>query len=142
MPGFSEQHIFRVNQEDELPSVAREIARLLPEAGVVLFDGVMGAGKTTLIRELCKVLGVVDEVSSPTYSIVNEYLTKSGSRLYHFDLYRINNPEELLDIGIEEYLAQRALCLIEWPDRLGYLEPDNALRVCVEDCGQYRQISL
>lgn len=127
---------------DELPAAAMALAQHLPEHGAVLFYGEMGAGKTTLIKALCKALDVVDEVSSPTYALVNEYKTRSGRTVYHFDLYRLNEPEEALDIGFEEYLADDALSLIEWPERLGPYRPDAAFRVDVEDLLEYRQLTL
>jgi tRNA threonylcarbamoyladenosine biosynthesis protein TsaE len=138
----SAKHVFRAQQLDDLPHIAREVVQLLPASGVVLFEGAMAAGKTTFIRALCAELGVIDEVSSPTYALVNEYHTLSGVKVYHFDLYRIEDPGDLLNIGIEEYFVEEALSLVEWPDRLGYLMPENALVICVEDCGDYRQISL
>ncbi len=138
----SAKRVFRATRLDELPEIAAHVAQLMPAKGVVLLEGEMGAGKTTFIRALCKVLGVVDEVSSPTYSLVNEYHSASGVKVYHFDLYRLDDPSELLAIGVEEYFAEPALCLIEWPDRLGYLRPDDALVIGVEDCGDYREISL
>ncbi len=131
-----------VEQIDQLPAVAGDLIKHLPTSGAVLFYGEMGAGKTTLIKALCKALDVVDEVSSPTYALVNEYKTRSGHTIYHFDLYRLNDPEEVLDIGFEEYMADNALSLIEWPERLGPYRPDAALRVDVEDHGEYRRVSL
>jgi tRNA threonylcarbamoyladenosine biosynthesis protein TsaE len=138
----SAKRVFRATQLTELPEIAVHVAQLLPARGVILFEGEMGAGKTTFIRALCQVLGVVDEVSSPTYSLVNEYHSASGMKVYHFDLYRLHDPSELLAIGVEEYFTEPALCLIEWPDRLGYLRPNDAIVIGIEDCGDYREISL
>src|SRR5699024_1487679 len=89
-----------------------------------LFYGNVGAGKTTLIKSLAKELGVTDTISSPTFSLVNEHLTESGERLFHFDLYRIENIEEAYDIGIEDYLDSDAWIFIEWPDKIVSLLAD------------------
>ena len=86
----------------------------------------MGTGKTTFIAELCRQLGADDDFGSPTFSLVNEYRDSKGAPIYHFDLYRIESPEEVLDMGAEEYFNSGFLCLVEWPDRLGNLEPEGA----------------
>lgn len=83
-----------------------------------IFDGEMGAGKTTLIKSICKNLGVIDEVSSPTFSIVNEYKTVNGKTVYHFDFYRIKSIEEVYDMGVEDYFNSGNLCLVEWPEKI------------------------
>ena len=90
---------------------------------VLLFYGDMGVGKTTLIKEICKELGTDDITSSPTFSIVNEYITSNGDTIYHFDFYRLNNEEEAYNIGIEDYLYTDAWCLIEWPSLIKNLLP-------------------
>ncbi len=113
---------------DELDAVAHH---LLAEGGqlsasgqmVWLFEGEMGAGKTTLIKALCRALGVVSMVQSPTFSIVNEYTTHEGKSVYHFDCYRLRNEAEALDIGIEEYFDSGNYCFIEWPERITALWP-------------------
>ena len=91
----------------------------------LLFYGEMGVGKTTLIKELCKQLGSIDVVNSPTFSIVNEYEI-GGGLIYHFDLFRINNEEEALNFGIEDYLFSDQWIFIEWPEKLGVLLPENS----------------
>ncbi len=101
----------------DLPSVAAHIVDEM-QCPIILLLGSMGAGKTTLIKALCNVLRVVDEVSSPTYSLVNEYETEAGETIYHFDLYRLNSLEEALDFGVEEYLESENICLIEWPEKI------------------------
>ena len=102
----------------DLPVVAKEMLASLQEAPRVwLFRGQMGAGKTTLSKELLKQLGIDQNVQSPTFSLVNEYQTKSGETIYHFDLYRLKNIQEALAIGIEEYLDSGHICLIEWPEQ-------------------------
>ena len=125
-----------------LPDVARRVAQALPARGTVLIEGEMGAGKTTLIAALCAVWRVEDDVSSPTYALVNEYRTAAGGTVYHFDLYRLDDPEEALAIGIEEYFADDALSLVEWPERLGWLRPDDAWVLHIEDMEGLRTIRL
>ena len=100
---------------------------------VVLFNGLMGAGKTTFIKALCKSLGVQDITSSPTFSLVNEYKTPDEQRIYHFDLYRINAEVEALDMGIEEYLYSGNWCFIEWPEKIPNLLPLNVTTVNIRE---------
>lgn len=101
-------------QLKELDQVVNELKARLKESKIFLFIGEMGAGKTTLIKEFCKSLGVEEDVNSPTYAIVNEYPSKAGL-IYHFDLFRLKSTEEALDIGLENYLDSGNICLIEWP---------------------------
>lgn len=108
---------------DDVENVAEKLIQKV-SSRVLLFNGPMGTGKTTLIKAIVKVLGSSDEVSSPTFSIVNEYHSNSG-RIYHFDLYRLESFNEALDFGIEDYLNSGAWCLIEWPTILkDYLDVD------------------
>lgn len=125
---------------DELEFVAREFIDSIGDDRVFLFDGEMGAGKTTFIAEVCRQLGADDDFGSPTFSLVNEYADSNGDPIYHFDLYRIENPQEALDMGIEEYFDSGELCLVEWPDRLGDLVPEEARTVSlfVEEDGSRR----
>jgi tRNA threonylcarbamoyladenosine biosynthesis protein TsaE len=102
--------------------VAKDIIKY-SEHKVLLFHGEMGAGKTTLIKEICKELGSDDSISSPTFSIVNEYITLNNNTIYHFDFYRINSEEEAYNIGIEDYFYTDAWCLIEWPSVIKNLLP-------------------
>ena len=97
--------------------------------GIYLFDGEMGAGKTTFIAEVCRQLGADDDFGSPTFSLVNEYIDRHGNPIYHFDFYRIDSPREAFDMGVEDYFESGALCLVEWPDRLGPLTPADACQV-------------
>ena len=113
---------------DDLEAVASWILDSIKE-DVILLKGQMGAGKTTLIKAICKELGVVDEVSSPTYSLVNEYHSANGEIVYHFDLYRINDESEALDMGIDEYLYSGSKCLIEWPEKISNLLPQDCATV-------------
>jgi tRNA threonylcarbamoyladenosine biosynthesis protein TsaE len=115
----------------DLPKVAKEICSYYPTQKIVCFIGEMGAGKTTLIKEICKFLGVAQNSSSPTYSIVNEYLDGNGNTIYHFDLYRIKSTKELFDIGFDDYLFSGYLCLIEWP-QIATQYIDEYLEVSIE----------
>jgi tRNA threonylcarbamoyladenosine biosynthesis protein TsaE len=110
---------------DVLHHVAQDIAAAIKDNKVVLFYGEIGAGKTTLIKEICKQLGVADSMNSPTFALVNEYHTKENGTIYHFDLYRIKNIEECLDMGMEEYLYSGNYCFIEWPEMALPLLPEN-----------------
>ncbi|NVK52082.1 MAG: tRNA (adenosine(37)-N6)-threonylcarbamoyltransferase complex ATPase subunit type 1 TsaE [Flavobacteriaceae bacterium] len=109
----------------------------------LLFYGEMGAGKTTLIKELCKELGIEDVASSPTFSLVNEYHTVKNDIVYHFDFYRIEDENEALDIGIEDYFYSNAWCLIEWPKNIENLLPleSTEIHISVLENGQ-RNIQL
>jgi len=104
--------------------VAQNIIAANPEK-VILFNGEMGAGKTTLIKTLCKTLGVEDATSSPTFSLVNEYQTINNQLVYHFDVYRLKSQAEALDMGIDEYLYSGNWCFIEWAEKIPDLLPDN-----------------
>lgn len=125
---------FRAQSLNELAQVAAKILDELPK-GVVLLQGPMGAGKTTLITALCKALGVQDSIHSPTFSLVNEYEGSSGQKIYHFDFYRIENEEEALDMGYEDYLWSGNWCFIEWPEKIPTLLPEQSslIRISVED---------
>lgn len=102
----------------DLELVAQELIPLaLKHSPIWLFRGQMGAGKTTLVKELTRQLGVVGHVQSPTFALVNEYARPNDTEIYHFDLYRLKNAQEALDIGIEDYLDSGNICLIEWPEQ-------------------------
>jgi tRNA threonylcarbamoyladenosine biosynthesis protein TsaE len=126
----------------ELNSVAKEILSSVKNKAL-LFYGEMGAGKTTLIKELCKELGIEDVASSPTFSLVNEYHTANSEIVYHFDFYRIEDENEAYDIGIEDYFYSDAWCLIEWPQNIENLLPleSTEIHISVLENGQ-RNIQL
>ncbi len=109
----------------ELDAVAKDII-LQAKSRVLLFYGAMGAGKTTLIKAIAKNLGVDDVTSSPTFSLINEYVTKTGELIYHFDFYRIDSEEEAYGFGAEEYLYSGNWCFIEWPEKVENLLPLDA----------------
>jgi tRNA threonylcarbamoyladenosine biosynthesis protein TsaE len=110
-----------------LPAVANQVREALQGHSIICFEGEMGAGKTTFIKVLCQSLGVQDEVSSPTFSLVNEYRDAQNQPIYHFDFYRLDNPREAEDIGALEYFDSGYLCLIEWPSRIEALLPPDRL---------------
>lgn len=118
-----------IHQLSELDTAAHRLLAEGRNQPVWLFEGDMGAGKTTLIKALCKSLGVVSTVQSPTFSIVNEYTTHEGHSIYHFDCYRLRNEVEALDIGIEEYFDSGNYCFIEWPERIMSLWPATYYQV-------------
>lgn len=120
---------FHVHSVEGLAEVSDYLISKREEADVIAFYGSMGAGKTTLIKDLCHRMGVTDEVNSPTFAIVNEYVTEEGESVYHFDFYRIKKLEEAYDIGYENYFYSGNLCLIEWPELIEPLLPDRYLRV-------------
>lgn len=112
----------------DLPKIASEIISSAKNK-TLLFYGQMGVGKTTLIKELCKSLGVLDNISSPTFSLVNEYQTANNDKVYHFDFYRIEDEEEAYDIGIEDYFDSKNWCFIEWPENIENLLPLDAVEI-------------
>ena len=112
----------------ELSKIAKEIKNNVSNK-TLLFYGEMGVGKTTLIKELVKQLGSDDMVSSPTFSLINEYHSLKGEHIYHFDFYRIEHEDEALDIGIEDYFNDNAWCFIEWPENIKNLLPLNAVEI-------------
>ena len=117
-----------ITSQDELPDVARAVIRSLGRRTVVAFRGGMGAGKTTRIREIVAALGSADTVTSPTFAIVNQY--KAGKeRIHHFDFYRIDDQREAYDFGYEEYFYSGDLCLVEWPEKIEQLLPENTMNV-------------
>ena len=121
-----------INGVGDLPEVAEEILARLDGRNVVAFFGTMGAGKTTLIREICAQLGSEDVVTSPTFALVNRYDAEDGRPIFHFDFYRIDTPEEALDMGYEEYFYSEGLCLVEWSETIEALLPDDVMTVKIE----------
>lgn len=108
---------------------ARAFLKIARDVSVIAFSGELGAGKTTFIQSLCRELGISAEVTSPTFSLVNEYFLRDGSSIFHFDLYRIEDQSELFDMGYEEYFYSGARCFIEWPEKARELIPEDALLV-------------
>lgn len=124
-----------IGHADELNEVAQQLVHFASGSRFFIFEGAMGAGKTTLIKEFCRILGVYDVVSSPTFSIVNPYESPSGT-VYHFDFYRLRNIQEAYDIGYEEYFYSNAYCLVEWPQKIEELLPERYIRVFIEITGE------
>lgn len=117
---------------DGLPMVAEKILTSFKGKRLFAFQGTMGAGKTTLIKEICKQLQVVEVVNSPTFSLVNEYTTATGGFVYHFDFYRIKKIEEAYDFGYEEYFFGEGICLIEWPEVIEELIPEDTVAIKID----------
>lgn len=126
----------------DLEKIARSILKKTQGIKKFIFIGDMGVGKTTLIKELSLQLGVSDNVTSPTFSIINEYSSLNGMKLYHFDLYRIKDQNEALDFGIEEYLYSNDYCFIEWPERVSNLINSNVVKIKIELDRQNRIIDI
>lgn len=126
-----------INKIDDLLPAAEKLLSFNKK--IILFYGEMGAGKTTFIKSICDVLGITDTVSSPTFSIVNEYASPSGP-VFHFDFYRLKNETEALDMGSEEYFYSGNYCLIEWPEKIPSLLPDQALTVHLKITGDQQRL--
>ena len=121
-----------IDSLDELKDVAEAVVESLEGRNVVALFGAMGAGKTTLISAIMEHLGSTDNVTSPTFALVNQYNTAANEPVYHFDFYRINRIEEAFDMGYEEYFYSGELCLIEWPELIEELLPEDAMVVRIE----------
>jgi tRNA threonylcarbamoyladenosine biosynthesis protein TsaE len=130
-----------VNSLDELPVVAKQLIKSFDGQKVIAFYGEMGAGKTTLIKAICEELGVEDNITSPTFSIVNEYKSPKG-KIYHFDFYRLKSEDEAYDMGYEDYFYSKAYCLIEWPEKIAGLMPLEYEKVTITKDGEKRVISF
>ena len=138
-------HLIQITSLDALPAAARQLRTAIDAAqcSVVAFEGEMGAGKTTLIRALGAELGVADDISSPTFALVNEYRDAHDAPIYHFDFYRIDSVQEAERMGAAEYLDSGYLCLIEWPARVAELLPLPRLEVSISVTGpEAREIQL
>jgi tRNA threonylcarbamoyladenosine biosynthesis protein TsaE len=116
---------------DQIQEVAEQIIASNPKK-IILFNGEMGVGKTTLIKQLCKSLGVEGATSSPTFSLVNEYYTFNNQIVYHFDFYRLNKETEALDMGVDDYLYSENWCFIEWSEKIASLIPEEHSTVTIE----------
>lgn len=123
---------FFIPDIDSVPAVAAEFLQAAGSNRIFAFHGDLGAGKTTFIKALCEQLGVKDAMSSPSFSIVNEYHAY-GKSVYHFDLYRLRKPEEAFDIGMEEYLYSGNYCFVEWPEMAGEILPEETVHVFISE---------
>ena len=124
---------YTINSISDLPEVAKKVIPLLEQFPVVAFYGAMGAGKTTFIKALCDELKVCDAVNSPSFAIINEYLSGSGQTIFHFDFYRLKNITELFDLGYEEYFDGEKICLIEWPEIVEDYLPNERLNINIAE---------
>ena len=127
-----QQTTIRSNNPDDLGKIASHLINKYLDYRVFAFYGEMGAGKTTFVKTICKQLGVTDVVNSPTFSIVNVYESQNKGQLYHFDFYRMKTPEEIFDIGYEDYLFSGNYCFLEWPEKVENLLPRDAIKVIIE----------
>ena len=118
-----------IKDKKHLTTAARQLLHLAGGKKIFAFYGSMGAGKTTLIKTVCKLLDATDIVTSPTFTLVNEYRTSSGDSLFHIDFYRINKQEEVYDFGIEEYLSGESYCFMEWPELIEDILPPETLKI-------------
>lgn len=122
-----------LNTLEELSQTAKRFLAQTEGKKKFAFFGEMGAGKTTFIKALCNELDVIDIVSSPTFSLINEYLTASGEKIFHMDFYRIENTNEAQDIGIEDYFESTNYCFIEWPEKIEKILPEDVVIVKLEE---------
>ena len=123
----------RINSLDTIHEAAKEFIKGMGDGKVFAFYGKMGAGKTTFIQALCEVLGVKDVITSPTFAIINEYTDGNDNPIYHFDFYRIKKLEEVYDMGYEDYFYSGNLCLLEWPELVEDVLPENVIKVTIEE---------
>ncbi len=121
-----------IKDKKHLLSAAREILKQCGERKILAFYGSMGTGKTTIIKAICEVLGSVDTVTSPTFTLVNEYRTSAGTSLYHIDFYRIKKLEEVFDFGVEEYLSGDSYCFMEWPELVEEILPSDKVNIRID----------
>jgi tRNA threonylcarbamoyladenosine biosynthesis protein TsaE len=127
---------------NDLPEIATQILTFAEGLKIWIFEGEMGVGKTTLIKQLCHQLDVMDTITSPTYSIINEYKTNNGGQINHFDFYRIKNEREAIDIGCDEYFHSGDICLIEWPSMIPGLIPEEHMLVNIWEENFERKIQV
>ncbi len=133
---------FEVTEQTDLQEIAELLVKESADCNLILLKGELGTGKTTLTKFICNLLNVKDEVSSPTFSLINQYETESGKKVYHFDLYRLEGIEEAFDIGCEEYFNSGELCLIEWPEVAMEIIPENRIEVLIELKGSKRSFNI
>ena len=132
--------MIQLNSLTDLVPVSNQLLALASDVPVWCFYGEMGAGKTTLVKAICDQLGATDSMSSPTFSLVNEYETASQVPIYHFDFYRIENEQEAMDIGVDEYFYSGHYCFIEWPERATNLIPDHHVEISIKLVNANRRV--
>ena len=123
----------KIESLDTIHEAAKLFINNIDNNKVFAFYGKMGVGKTTFTKAICEVLGVQDVITSPTFAIVNEYTDGNGNPIYHFDFYRIKKLEEVYDMGYEDYFYSGNLCLLEWPELIEDILPENAAKVHIEE---------
>ncbi len=121
-----------ISDKKHLHTSAKELLKQTGDSRIIAFYGSMGSGKTTIIKAVCETLGAVDIVTSPTFTLVNEYRTLNGESLFHFDFYRIKKTEEVFDFGIEEYFSSGKYCFMEWPELIEDILPETTVRIRIE----------
>ncbi len=132
-----------IKDKKHLHSAARELLKLYGKNRIFAFYGGMGAGKTTIIKAICEELGAIDIISSPTFTLVNEYKTEEGESIYHIDFYRIKKQEEVFDFGVEEYLTGESWCFMEWPGLVEEILPPETVKVSITvDENEQRILSI
>jgi tRNA threonylcarbamoyladenosine biosynthesis protein TsaE len=136
------EHKITIASTEELAKAAKEFIKIIDGKRSLAFTGQMGAGKTTFIKAICEQLGVKDTISSPTFSIVNEYLTTKGDKVFHFDFYRIKTEQEAFDMGYEDYFYSKAYCFVEWPEKIASLLPPGTVNVNITLDGEKRIVSI
>ncbi len=127
------EHIITINSLSDYKQAAKEFVSLMDKGRIFAFYGKMGSGKTTFIKSICEERGVEDAINSPTFAIVNEYADREGETIYHFDFYRIKSIAEVYNMGYEEYLYSDAYCLMEWPELIEELLPEETIKVYIEE---------
>ncbi len=130
------RYSFKSSSVNDLKNIAKKIIQHFPDERVFALYGSMGAGKTTFIQSLCSYLKVTDEVTSPTFSIINEYITTQNKPVFHFDFYRIKKLDEVFDIGYEEYIYSGDYCFIEWPEIIQELLPEKFVYIKIKETGE------
>ncbi len=133
---------FVVEKSGDLTTIVESLLNYHDNSKIITLFGDLGSGKTTFVQYFCKQLGVSDDVTSPTFSLINEYSTQTGKKIFHMDLYRLKNEQEAIDIGIEEYLLSGSYCLIEWPEKILNLLQGEYVEVHIQAEGIHRKISI
>jgi len=132
-----------IKDKRHLTSAAKQLLKISGDKKIFAFYGAMGAGKTTFIKALCEVLGAIDIISSPTFTLVNEYKTSGGEAIFHIDFYRIKKQEEVFDFGVEEYLTGESYCFMEWPELVEEILPLETVKVKIKaDESEQRILSI
>jgi len=132
--------MIKIKNTNQLTQAAKEFAELIGENKIIAFYGEMGAGKTTLIKAFCENLGVKENITSPTFALVNEYVTEREDTIYHFDFYRVEKEDEAYDMGVEEYFYSGNLCLIEWPEKIKSILPAETLKIKISEVENQERI--